>query len=164
MKPDNLLIDSHGHLKLTDFGLSRIGLLGRQTQDLNIECARTRQRHSPGSRPPLMDSAYLSSSLMLSADILEGSYFSQRIGSGSASQLAPSTYMPNGTPTDDASEGSGSDPAHGFYLRRTGSKLNDSPLQSFASELATDLRSYATSLGLTRHLQAIRSSLVLRIT
>lgn len=32
LKPDNLLIDSNGHLKLTDFGLSRIGVVGRQTR------------------------------------------------------------------------------------------------------------------------------------
>lgn len=31
LKPDNLLIDSTGHLKLTDFGLSRIGVVGRHT-------------------------------------------------------------------------------------------------------------------------------------
>lgn len=30
LKPDNLLIDNQGHLKLTDFGLSRMGLIGRQ--------------------------------------------------------------------------------------------------------------------------------------
>ncbi|KAJ5702680.1 hypothetical protein N7488_010228 [Penicillium malachiteum] len=34
LKPDNLLIDATGHLKLTDFGLSRMGLVGRQKRVL----------------------------------------------------------------------------------------------------------------------------------
>lgn len=33
LKPDNLLIDHNGHLKLTDFGLSRIGFLDRRARD-----------------------------------------------------------------------------------------------------------------------------------
>ncbi|KAI0461751.1 hypothetical protein LJB42_004824 [Komagataella kurtzmanii] len=32
LKPDNFLIDHEGHLKLTDFGLSRMGLVGRHSR------------------------------------------------------------------------------------------------------------------------------------
>ncbi|KAJ3087142.1 rim15, signal transduction response regulator, partial [Quaeritorhiza haematococci] len=32
LKPDNLLIDQNGHVKLTDFGLSRVGFLGRRAR------------------------------------------------------------------------------------------------------------------------------------
>jgi serine/threonine-protein kinase RIM15 len=37
LKPDNLLIDARGHLKLTDFGLSRMGLIGRQKRAINAK-------------------------------------------------------------------------------------------------------------------------------
>ncbi|KAJ3180750.1 hypothetical protein HDU87_001863 [Geranomyces variabilis] len=33
LKPDNLLIDQDGHVKLTDFGLSRVGFLGRRSRE-----------------------------------------------------------------------------------------------------------------------------------
>lgn len=37
LKPDNFLIDAQGHLKLTDFGLSRMGLIGRQERAINAK-------------------------------------------------------------------------------------------------------------------------------
>ncbi|KAJ7638996.1 hypothetical protein FB45DRAFT_904448 [Roridomyces roridus] len=136
LKPDNLLIDQHGHLKLTDFGLSRIGLLGRQTRESQL--ARPTTRYSSRSRPPSMDSAYLSSPLIY---LDTGSYFTQR--PTSVPRIASAPHLP---PTDDISESSGSESLSGLHLRRTGGgKSTESPLQSFATELTTDLRSHSNS-------------------
>ncbi|OCH92896.1 hypothetical protein OBBRIDRAFT_790755 [Obba rivulosa] len=149
LKPDNLLIDQHGHLKLTDFGLSRIGLLGRQTRDAPVSFDRTRvrARNSPGSRPPSIDAAYtVASSPMFSELYLGGSYFSQR--TQTIPRLGSSPHLPI---TDDVSESSGSESLSGLVsLRRKGSSarpLSDSPLQSFATELTNDLRSHPAPGG-----------------
>ncbi|OJT13097.1 Serine/threonine-protein kinase cek1 [Trametes pubescens] len=145
LKPDNLLIDQHGHLKLTDFGLSRIGLLGRQTRapQLLSDRGMRHARGSPTSRPPSIDSAYMAASPMFSVELQQGggSYFNHR--TPSLPRLGSSPYLPL---SDDPSESSGSESlASGFLsFRRNGNtkQLSDSPLQSFATELTNDLRSH----------------------
>ena len=59
LKPDNLLIDQRGHLKLTDFGLSRMGLLGRQKRLLKSPNETTPDllKHGPFTRAPSMASS-----------------------------------------------------------------------------------------------------------
>ncbi|KAF7352653.1 Serine/threonine protein [Mycena venus] len=138
LKPDNLLIDQHGHLKLTDFGLSRIGLLGRQTRESQL--GRPTTRYGSRSRPPSMDSAYLSSPLIHQDYSAGGSYFNQR--PQSVSRIGTTPHLPS---TDDVSESSGSESLSGLHLRRAGGKSTDSPLQSFATELTNDLRSHSNS-------------------
>jgi serine/threonine-protein kinase RIM15 len=121
-------------LKLTDFGLSRIGLLGRQTRE--NQTIRTHTRYSSRSRPPSIDSAYLSSPLLHPE--ANGSYFTQRTQSIPRIGNTPHIFQ-----TDESSESGGSDFVLGLYGRRHGK--SDSPLQSFATELTTDLRSHSHS-------------------
>ncbi|THV08389.1 hypothetical protein K435DRAFT_847256 [Dendrothele bispora CBS 962.96] len=139
LKPDNLLIDQHGHLKLTDFGLSRIGLLGRQTRE--GQAGRPYTRYNSRSRPPSIDAAYLSSPLFYNDP--NGSYFTQRTNSVPRFGSSPYLYS-----TDDVSEfgvGGGEPSSTGVHVQRRRSGKADSPLQSFATELTTDLRSHSHS-------------------
>ena len=90
-----------------------------------------------------MDAAYLSSPL-IPADILGGgSYFSQQ--PGPVHRQRTNSFLSS---TDDVSESSGSDSFNSF-ARRAGGQINESPLQSFATELTTDLRSHSSPGGST---------------
>lgn len=139
LKPDNLLIDSQGHLKLTDFGLSRIGLLNRQTREPRQGSVDLKNPSS--SRSTSMDAPRFSSPPSASAEgnsYPPSSYFNLR--GGTASQHTLTSVQ------DDISESSGSESLSasisGLFRRKPSVKRNNSssPVQSF-SDLTNDLRS-----------------------
>ncbi|SCU90910.1 LANO_0D10242g1_1 [Lachancea nothofagi CBS 11611] len=93
LKPDNLLIDSRGHLKLTDFGLSRMGLVTRHTLADQKESQNASRKDSATSEDNLnVDRAFkwkLRSDSPTLSHALDGVIFkTERSNSNSSSQSA----------------------------------------------------------------------------
>ncbi|KAI2086703.1 rim15, signal transduction response regulator [Ophidiomyces ophidiicola] len=91
LKPDNLLIDARGHLKLTDFGLSRMGLVGRQK----------RVQKNPNDSAP---------------DLLKHPFHSSLSSSRSASFDFPTSHSPHSTPVLNPDSGGPGQPSY-FSLK-----------------------------------------------
>ena len=99
LKPDNLLIDQRGHLKLTDFGLSRMGLVGRQQRALESgsnESAPDLLKQGPFARSASITSSR-STSLDLHGNGASSPITTPQMAAENASGLPPPSFFSLGS-------------------------------------------------------------------
>lgn len=156
IKPDNMLIDQHGHIKLTDFGLSRIGLLGRQARDAGVTSVSPwyGSEQSYSSTPGLHSamSVFSNSSSANAVPVLSSltnpitaSNLRRVQGSQTASHhpFAASTSSPMGTP-DPQNQ---SQPSSYFSMvasNRATDNRRDSQSSAFEGVLPSDLSTFGS--------------------
>ncbi|OLL22743.1 Serine/threonine-protein kinase ppk18 [Neolecta irregularis DAH-3] len=116
LKPDNLLIDQRGHLKLTDFGLSRMGIVGRQARARESEACEVPDLLRTGPFLPMS-----SSTSSRSASFDYGA-----VSINSTPSLTPESPFQN---------------VAYFNLNKFRSDVNEQPLEGMMAKMAIDTTS-----------------------